>query len=329
MNTVEVIAGSRLHFGLLCGAPESGWHYGGIGMMIDQPAWHIHGTRIASDTDEFDVAPVVETRLRDLIGEFRRHYDDLPTVRLTTRSIAGLHAGLGSGTQLTLAVGTAFLMLSGRPRPSRISDLAARLGRSRRSAIGTFGFDHGGFIVDHGRNPSGDERQLRKLTFPEEWRMVVLSPESSEGLSGASEEQFFGERRYLDPAALQQLASLVNSQIVPSVMQTDFEQFRDGLSEYGRLVGEYYSPAQGGVFGNSVIQQIVKQLPSRETAGMVQSSWGPSVAIPARSAAEADEIAARMQALVADDILTARVVRGLNCGATVRTPAPETYRSFG
>lgn len=329
MNTVEVIAGSRLHFGLLCGAPESGWHYGGIGMMIDQPAWHIHGARITSDRDEFDVAPVVEKRLRDLIGAFRRQFDDLPAVRLTTRSIAGTHAGLGSGTQLTLAAGTALLLLSGRPRPDKISELAARLGRSRRSAIGTFGFDHGGFIVDHGRNSSGGERELRKLTFPEEWRMVVLSPESSEGLSGASEEQFFGERRYLNPGELQQLAALVDLQIVPSVMQTDFEQFRDGLGEYGRLVGEYYSPAQGGVFGNSVIQQIVKQLPPHETAGMVQSSWGPSVAIPARCVAEADEIAERMQALVDDNMLTAHVVRGLNCGATVRTPAPETYRSFG
>ena len=61
------------------------------------------------------------------------------------------HAGLGSGTQLALAVGSAFAALEDlRLDPQEI---AARLGRGARSGIGIATFAQGGVVLDSGAAP--------------------------------------------------------------------------------------------------------------------------------------------------------------------------------
>ena len=62
------------------------------------------------------------------------------------------HTGLGVGTQLGLAIAKALAVASGEPElPS--AELAMRVGRGERSAIGVHGFDRGGLLVDAGKLP--------------------------------------------------------------------------------------------------------------------------------------------------------------------------------
>ena len=56
------------------------------------------------------------------------------------------HAGLGSGTQLALAVGSALAALEGLALDLR--EIATRLGRGARSGIGIVTFQHGGVVLD-------------------------------------------------------------------------------------------------------------------------------------------------------------------------------------
>ena len=65
------------------------------------------------------------------------------------------HSGLGSGTQLGLAVARALAELSRSRRPRPV--LARAVERGRRSAIGTWTFALGGFIVEGGRRRTGAE----------------------------------------------------------------------------------------------------------------------------------------------------------------------------
>ena len=233
--------------------------------------------------------------------------------------------GLGSGTQLTLALGAACLLLCGEPRPARIADLAVRLGRSRRSAIGTSGFDHGGFLMDHGRFAD----TVQRIPFPEDWRMVLLIPTTSEGLSGDSEEAFFGQREFLDPETLKGVDRLLRHRILPAIEQTDFLGFRDSLASYGNIVGQYYSAAQGGIIASPAVRQVVGRLAQQSITGAVQSSWGPTVCIPAASDHDAEEIRRMILSMTAPAMMSVTIASGLNTGATIRTTAPESYRSFG
>ena len=330
--TVVVITGARLHFGLLCGRPDSGWHYGGVGMMVDQPAWEIQVSwASAIETDVVHAPDVTRDRVQTVLSRFRHVVADLSSVECTVHRAASFHSGLGAGTQFTLALGTALLMLTGRPRPDDISEFASTLDRSRRSAVGTYGFDHGGFVVDHGiPQDSTASRSFDRVRFPDSWRIVMLTPQTAEGLSGETEETFFGRQDYLNEDMVSQIGQVIEPNIVEALRGEDFSRFRDALESYGHLAGEYYAAAQGGVFSNRQMENVVHELKLKGITGAVQSSWGPTVCIPAQSNRAAHKIrAAAMESDHGANIVT-EIVRGLNIGATVRTTAPEHgHRSFG
>ena len=322
MSHVEVRTGSRLHFGLLCGPPRVTWHYGGIGLMIDAPAWHLSADLMAEGENEIYASQAASSRIRTILERFRSLNRSHHPVRIKLRNEAPFHNGLGAGTQLTLAVATALRILAGQPRPRCSSEIAGEYHRSRRSAIGTAGFDRGGFLVDYGR---ADDR-VERLSFPEEWRLVVVSVGQSEGLSGAPEEQFFGERPALSQETLDVADRLIRSRIMPALIECDIDAVRQGLGTYGDMVGEYYSSAQGGIFSSPVIRELVSEL---GPVAAVQSSWGPSIAMLTESQQEAEALRSRVLDNRHAEHLGAVIARGLNSGAIVRTDAPTNDRAYG
>ena len=330
MTGVEVTTGARLHFGLMCGAPDSGWHYGGIGMMIDTPAWHVRLAGAANaPADRISASPAVQQRIAGLLSRFRRHEADVGPVQCAVPGETDFHAGLGSGTQLTLAVATGLKVLAGQGRPADIGTVAARLGRNRRSAIGTFGFDHGGFVVDRGKSHSADSARQR-LHFPDEWRMLLICPTQTQGLYGRKEEHFFGTKAYLQTSVLQQIASEIESGVLPGLRDHDYHTFATALATYGRLIGEYYASEQGGIYSSALIRDLAEWLRSQNLPQPVQSSWGPTVCIPAESVAHAETLTQAVSDRIGgDSAVTITVAKGLNSGALVRTIAPENQRSFG
>ncbi|MCP4783414.1 MAG: hypothetical protein GY903_04730 [Fuerstiella sp.] len=330
--TVVVTTGARLHFGLLCGSPDSGWRYGGVGMMVDQPAWEIQVSWVpAIESDVIHAGDIIRDRVQNVLSRFRHVVADLSAVECTVHRAAPFHSGLGAGTQFTLALGTALLVLTGKPRPRDMAEFAATLDRSRRSAVGTYGFDHGGFVIDHGiPGDSTTPRSFDRIRFPDSWRMVMLTPQTAEGLSGETEETFFDRQDYLADDVVSQIGQVIEPNIVESLRGEDFRQFRDALERYGHLAGEYYAAAQGGVFSNRQMENVVQELRSQGITGAVQSSWGPTVCIPAESDQAAEKIREVARESDHGPAITTGIVRGLNIGATVRTTAPEHgQRSFG
>ena len=186
MTAVEIITASRLHFGLLCGRQGAKWNFGGVGMMLQTPAWHI----VARPSDRVDVVAspaLIEKRLKTLIPEACR-LAGLSGLSVNVRQSMSLHSGLGAGTQLTLAVATAALIVAGKPRPAHAIELAGQMQRAQRSAVGSTGFDRGGFLVDEGLSEEGTARTVHRAEFPESWRMVLVSSVDTQGLSGTAEK---------------------------------------------------------------------------------------------------------------------------------------------
>ena len=102
--------------------------------------------------------------------------------RLTVHRAIPAHSGLGSGTQLGLAVARALAELHGLPPDPPA--LARAVDRGRRSAIGTWTFALGGFIVEGGRRAGGGGDRpaagpLRRS--PSSWRCVVAVPDGAPG----------------------------------------------------------------------------------------------------------------------------------------------------
>src|SRR6201999_4402051 len=86
------------------------------------------------------------------------------------------HSGLGSGTQLALAIARAIAEIY--EIDADPPALARAVGRAQRSAIGTWTFAGGGLVVEGGRRRDRDESGplIARLAFPESWRCVVAVP---------------------------------------------------------------------------------------------------------------------------------------------------------
>ena len=83
------------------------------------------------------------------------------------------HAGLGSGTQLALAVASGLRTLHRLPEDIH-GDMAA-LQRGARSGIGIGAFGGGGLVVDGGRGAQTKVPPIvARSFFPEHWRVIVL-----------------------------------------------------------------------------------------------------------------------------------------------------------
>ena len=156
---IRVRAPSRLHFGLLSLGSAEYWpnrrgelvlparRFGSVGLMIESPGVTI----TVEPADAWSAAgPMAERALK-----FAKHvHQSLPKAtarsqRVVVKRVPGSHAGLGTGTQLALAVARAVAASAEMPGLSG-ADLARRAGRGLRSALGLHGFENGGFLVEGG-----------------------------------------------------------------------------------------------------------------------------------------------------------------------------------
>jgi beta-RFAP synthase len=158
-------------------------------------------------------------------------------------------------------------------------ELARAVGRGRRSAIGTWAFALGGFIVEGGRRPGTEEIAplLAHYPVPESWRCVVAVPQGSPGLSGEAEAQAFEQLPPPPEGEVERVSHLVLMQLLPALVEADLASFGEALSTVQRITGAWFATQQGGVFAPGPAGQLVASLAAWGAAGVGQSSWGPAV----------------------------------------------------
>jgi beta-ribofuranosylaminobenzene 5'-phosphate synthase len=270
---VRIEAPARLHFGMLDLRGSLGRRFGGIGAGVFDPSLVV----------EIERAPAVEAEgaEADRAASFARRYLEAEGirggVRIVVRHAIPEHAGLGSGTQLALAVARGIAELY--DRPTGAGALAAAIGRGRRSAIGTWLFEGGGFIVEGGRRADAERIAplLARLPIPDSWRCVVAVPWTAEGVSGESELQAFRE---LPPPPLREVehvAHLVLMSLLPALVDGDLKTFGETITTIQQINGSWFAPVQGGTFASGVSTGLISKMRDWGAAGVGQSSWGPAV----------------------------------------------------
>jgi len=292
---VVVRAPARLHFGVLDLRGHLGRRFGGIGAAVPVPGVRLEarlGAEFAATGPDADRAL-----------EFARRYlanRGLPGgARLRILEAIPAHAGLGSGTQLALSVARALAELHGQPTAA--DQLALAVGRGRRSAIGTWLFEQGGFILEGGRRPGSDAvaPRLARLPMPESWRCVVVVPEGKPGLSGEAEAAAFADLAPPAQEEVERVAHIVLLQLLPALADADLPAFGEALSEIQRVTGRWFAAAQGGAFAPGPSAELVSRLAEWGAMGGVgQSSWGPAVYGIVGGEGEGARLAARARAAV-------------------------------
>jgi beta-RFAP synthase len=318
ISQVEISTGARLHFGILSHAPSGGREFGGAGLMIDSPGFQL--VVKSANCDNIDADEPYRSRIVQIRDRVRASTPDVVFPRCHIRVSRSLptHAGLGSGTQLGMAVSRAMSMLAGDDEPDAVT-LARRVGRGARSAIGIHGFTQGGFLVDAGKVDQSEIAPLTgRIDFPPDWRILLVAPLDSVGLSGADEENAFARLPGMSAATTERLRHIATEQLLPTVAAADFANFSDALFDFGQVVGNYFAPVQGGVFANRLMCRLAEALRARGVGGVGQSSWGPTLFALVEDDDSANKLAAELAADDAWQACNFHVAAAMNRGAAAR-----------
>jgi len=309
-DSVTVTVPARLHLGFLDLNGELGRRFGSIGLAVSGLRTRVkvstaQRTQITGpDSDR--ARRYVET-LRDALGLRGDHCVDI------VEAIPG-HAGLGSGTQLALALAAALRALHELPLDVRGD--AVRLGRGGRSGVGIGLFDGGGVVVDGGRGAAGAAAPvISRIPFPAAWRIVLVLDPRRSGVHGAEESAAIASLPPMPAATAAQICRLTLMQAMPALVEVDIASFTAAITQMQALLGAYFAPVQGDLFTSPEVAAALDLLESEGALGRGQSSWGPTGFTFARTREQAETLVAR--ARKACPGLDIRACEGLNQGAHI------------
>ncbi len=298
-HRVQVVTGSRLHFGMFSFGRSDVRQFGGLGLMVEQPGLQLElalqpGNATSAD-DGCNLAARARGFIRRLAEPLGLGPEMAAAVRVRVLQAPAQHTGLGVGTQLALAVGRGLQALLNRAA-TPIALLARWLDRGRRSAVGIYGFELGGLIVESGKCDGQSISPLAaRVELPEAWRFVLLTPGGAAGLSGEAEMAAFGRLPAVPLELTSQLCQQVLLEIVPAAREGDARAFGVAIDRFGRMAGECFAAQQGGVYASPAVEQLAAAARDEGALGVAQSSWGPTLAALVADDQAARELVCRLQ----------------------------------
>ncbi|HSV71155.1 MAG TPA: beta-ribofuranosylaminobenzene 5'-phosphate synthase family protein [Methylibium sp.] len=317
---VGVAAPGRLHLGFLDPSATLGRRFGSLGLVVGGLQTRLTLERAVAPRLS-NAAPKGETELQraaEHLAMLQRHTGRSEPLHLHLAEALPAHAGFGSGTQLALAVGRAFAALHGLNLAT--AEIARLLGRGLRSGIGIAAFDQGGLLLDGGPGADGTPAPLlARVTLPAAWRVLLVLDPARDGLSGAPEKEAIEALPRFPQEAAAAVCHEVLMRVLAGAAGHDFAAFAAGVSRVQQLVGGHFAPAQGGsVYASAAVARVCEWIARHETAGVGQSSWGPTgfAILPSAAAAERVQEAVR-NAGVVDPGLRLRIVAPRAGGAAV------------
>jgi len=283
---IRVSAPARLHLGFLDLNGESGRKFGSIGLAINS-----HNTVIEAEpadsllitAPKLAVSSSFNSRVEHIVTAFYSSLGQhIPSnqqgVNLSFIELIPSHAGLGSGTQLALTIGTLLCRLHNIS--ANTHDLAFHLGRGARSGIGIATFDLGGFIVDGGlSNASQIPPLLARYDLPTSWRIIMIMDHNNQGVHGSEESHAFKHLPAFPLAHSQTICHLTLMKLLPALVEKDITSFGQAITDVQTLIGDHFSPAQGGSYTSKLVAKLLNYAQDLGHTGVAQSSWGPTACI--------------------------------------------------
>ena len=278
---------SRVHVTLIDMHGGSGRVDGGIGITLDEPGMLLEA-ELAPALFISGGDPALQERVRGIATDVLQKIGAGGSVAITIRSSYPSHVGLGSGSQLGLAVARAIAELHGRHLP--VKELAKLVGRGGTSGIGTAAFEYGGFIVDGGHHfgtggektdfrPSAASRGvspppvIARHDFPSDWRILLAIPEVPAGANGKRETDIFRNHCPVPLDEVRELSHEVLMRMLPGIASRDLDLFGSSVNAVQRLgfkkVELSLQPAQ--------VTGLLDVLRGAGAAGAGLSSFGPTV----------------------------------------------------
>lgn len=246
---MEIETSARLHLSLIDLNGLEGRLDGGIGITLDKPSLKMECTHTNSDTivkfnenislPDYDL---YESKILEATTKMKEYFNIDKNYSFKINEIYPIHHGLGLGTQLALS--TAKLISSLNNINLTGYELANVIQRGGASGIGVHSFDKGGLIVDGGHKksikkdflPSSASKVsppplLARYDFPEDWDIILVTPNIPQGASGNEEINIFQEYSPINIDEVERICYLTLMKLMPSILEEDIESFGDSVNK--------------------------------------------------------------------------------------------------
>jgi beta-ribofuranosylaminobenzene 5'-phosphate synthase len=315
--SITVTAPARLHMGFLDMNGELGRRFGGLGLTLSDIC-----TRLAvSKSTSISASGPSNQRTSLYAQTLFRALGLTGGVHIEVLEAIPEHVGLGSGTQLALAVSSAIARLYELDMELRV--LAGLMQRGIRSGVGLGAFEQGGFIVDGGQ---GDRTTVPpvicRTPFPEGWRIMLIFDWAYQGLNGALEVAAFKRLEPIESTLAMHLCRVLLMQVLPALVEEDFNRFSGGITVIQDIVGDYFSGSQGGRYSSPKVAEVLGWLKAEGVQGIGQSSWGPTGFALFENAERAEHIVIEARSRWGEP-LSFMVCTGRNKGAEILLKSAE------
>jgi beta-ribofuranosylaminobenzene 5'-phosphate synthase len=311
---VAVTTTARLHMGFFDLNGNLGRRFGSIGVSLDQPVTELSAWRAKDFSAEGSTAEHA-TKVAKKLAKILNLQGGM---RMQLAQTIPQHAGLGSGTQMALAIGLALGKLY--DLKLNISDVAMLTGRGVRSGIGLGAFAAGGVIIDGGRGKQTlIPPVIARAKFPVAWRIILIYDREDSGKHGAQEAEAFRTLPEFPADVAAMMCRHVLMQALPALAEHDLASFGAAIHELQAHTGDYFAPIQSGRYASPRVSEVLNWLGNQGVACYGQSSWGPTGFALVASQNEAENLMQKLRTQFSNEAaLEFMLCKGRNQGAVLK-----------
>ena len=309
MTSIRITAPCRIHLSLIDENGYTGRVDGGIGLMLDRPNVVLE---VSNSSDEFTIEcnkyykESVHVINEKASRVFKHFHISNKNFHFHLKRYYPSHVGLGSKTQLSLAIATAITKLKNFNCSNE--ELTKLVERGGTSGIGWKGFETGGFILDGGHDfGKGKEKEsflpssastlanpaltIFRHPIPENWRFVLVIPNVKKGAYGDEEISVFQNYAPIPKTEVNEVSHQIIMKIIPSLIKDDLECFGEGLKRI-QSIGFKKIEIE---LQHEVVKKLLNFFEEHDLKAYGMSSFGPSVIGIVESDSEANELLKEVQ----------------------------------
>ncbi|MFW9824893.1 MAG: beta-ribofuranosylaminobenzene 5'-phosphate synthase family protein, partial [Candidatus Thorarchaeota archaeon] len=283
---------------------------GGIGLMLDRPNVVFEASNNAKEfkieahkyyRESIEVINEIASKVFKLFNISNKNF------HFNLKRYFPSHVGLGSKTQLSLAIISAITKLKKFERLS-VEQLTQFVERGGTSGIGWRGFEMGGFILDGGHDfGHGKEKEnflpssassntnpaitLIRHDIPKNWRFVLVIPNVKKGAYGDEEVRVFQNYAPIPQNEVNEVSHQIIMKIIPGIVKNDLKCFGDGLK---RIQSIGFKKIEINL-QHQIVKDLLRFFEDYGLTAYGMSSFGPSVVGIVESDSEAEELLKTVQ----------------------------------
>jgi beta-ribofuranosylaminobenzene 5'-phosphate synthase len=306
---------SRLHFSLIDLNGRLGRIDGSIGLALRSPNTIVETS--ISDRQKILGNKEREEEINNVINRVKNYFNIKDNFEFNFMKIIPSHVGLGSTTQLYLAIAKSIIEL--KSIQASVQELAKAVRRGGTSGIGMGIFDKGGFILDGGHSFGKNKEKtefvpsdyspalpppiISRLEFPN-WHIILLIPKT-QGLYGLKELECFKRYFPIPSKMVGDICRVIIMKLLPSIINQDIDEFDESINLINRIKRIRFS---------GKIKTLVKKINSIGGKAISITSSGPTIFVFTESQKVVEECNELKQHYYLEDVI---ITNAENRGATI------------